>query len=372
MGLAFYIYFFLLLMMVGFAINKAKNITLRNEKYWNYKTIIPIVLASLILGMRYDVGVDYLTYLDLYQTKFIERENLELGFQFLIDTLNLTGAHFSFLFILSSLITLVFLYKAIKPLNKFLPYLIFYYFTSGLIFHSNNIIRHMIAFAILMYALRFVETKEFIRYVLIIALASLFHKSVIIFIPLYFILNKDIFYNRYLQYSLLTLVFVFGTQIFDLLLNYSSNFFVFIGYGNYIENADIYIRKIEITSRSGLGVLNYSVLLINFIVIFYSKELKETYKNHGVIIYYNLFFIGQLLFALVAGNIVFERLSYYFYFFRFVIYAITTYHFFHVKPINIIKVLIACSMILIFLSSFIIAIITSQSKCSPFQFFFMN
>lgn len=376
MGLAFFIYFFLLLMMVGFAIYKAKSINLRNEKYWNYKTIIPIVIASLILGMRYDVGVDYLNYLEYfnasYQYGFIELERLEIGFLYLIKVLNYINAHFSFLFIFSALITLVFLYKGIKPLNKFLPYLIFYYFTCGLIFHSNNIIRHMIAFSILIYALEFIKEKQFVRYVIAIALAAAFHKSILIFLPFYFILNRDIFKNLIFQYISLIVFAFLGTQIFELLLNYFSGLFTYLGYTHYLENADQYIRINNLNSRTGFGLLNFGVLIINLVIVYYSVEIKKTYKDSNIVLYYNLFIIGQLLFSLVVGNLIFERLVYHFYFFRFIIYAIATYYFLHYKPINIIKILIACSMILIFLSSFIIAIITSESKCSPFQFFFMS
>ncbi len=71
-----------------------------------------------------------------------------------------------------------------------IPWLGFAFFlTFGIYFNTFNYLRQMTAGFIVLYALRYVEKKQFFRYLMIVLFASFFHVSALVMIPFYFILR---------------------------------------------------------------------------------------------------------------------------------------------------------------------------------------
>lgn len=57
----------------------------------------------------------------------------------------------------------------------------------GLYFRTFNTVRYYFVLAVTLYSLRYVLKREYGKFVLLILLAALFHKSVLVVIPLYLI-----------------------------------------------------------------------------------------------------------------------------------------------------------------------------------------
>lgn len=379
MALAFIVYFFLLFSMMYYALRAKRawreSVIARlygvklNHSILNY--LIPSILFSVLIGMRYDVGVDYLNYLDnyLYQYGVSQRESIEPGYYFLSWVLKTLQLHYSFLFISCGAIIVGFFYARANDYPYLLPYLVLFFFTTGIVFHANNIIRHVMAFSIYFYALRYITRKNLVRYVLLTLVAASFHKSFILFLPLYFVLTIDWFKSRWIQYFLLLLPVLVSLQLKDDILAFSTYVFDYLGYGTYIERIDVYDRDME-GIKKGFGILNTITVLIPFMIAYFSDQIKACFKFTDFVVYYNLYMIGQILFPIVAGSIILERMSYSFYFFRFVVFAFVVYYFLKNYKDNIIIHGVTYFLILVYALSFIIGILTSVSKCSPYQFFF--
>ena len=79
MLLAFGVYLGLLITMYGFAKLAVKC---RPDDYWKI-SIIPILLYSCIIGLRYDVGIDYMTYVENFQNfaSSLSHDNFEWLFR---------------------------------------------------------------------------------------------------------------------------------------------------------------------------------------------------------------------------------------------------------------------------------------------------
>lgn len=348
-------------------------ITIQRQKqfrnYWDYSTIIPIALFSLIIGLRYDVGVDYLNYLELYKygANFDKKEYIEPVYLFFNEIFKSLNLHYSSIFIFSSFLIITFIYAGSRGFYFILPQIIYFIFTTGFIFHSMNIIRFSIGFSIFYFALSYINKKKIFNYMLLSILAVGFHKSFILTLPMYFILRYDLFQNKKIQYLLIITSNIVGQYLIGYLLDYTSVVMAKIGYQNYLSNADLYIRDIEI-AKKGYGLLNLATLIIVICIIHYSDKLKSNFNKNGFIIYYNLFIIGQLLFPIVSGNIIFERLIYLFYFFNFIVFSFATHYFVHYSKKRFTPKMIAILIYGVYGISFLISIMYSYSKCSPFQF----
>lgn len=375
MLLAYIVYVFLLLFMSLFARRTARQSVsdLEVHSFWNYSTFFPIVVFSVVMGMRYDVGVDYMDYFDQYisnlEVLWDKNINIEPGYSFLVNALNEFGSHYSIFFVICSLIIIVFLYAGSRRFTFILPYLVYFIFTTGIVFHSNNIIRHIVGFAIYYYAIKYVSEKKVLKYIFFTMLAASFHKSFILFLPFYFLLKVDWTKSRVVQYLILFISILNGKQFINLMINYSYRLFQYLGYGHYIDYADDFSKE-NLDTVQGSGIFNVIMILIFLVIIFYSDKLKNMFEKYDFKSYYNLFFFGQIVFPLVSWNYGFERMLYPLYLYKFVILAFLAYFLIETNKGDRIKRIVGFMILSLYFLSFLISIYASHSKCSPFQFFF--
>ena len=178
MNLAYFIYISLLIFMTGTS--------------WLYTRVVPsqkqILLAisvfifSVVLGMRYQVGTDYASYMDIYKfhTDF---DIIEPGYRFLNIILSDLGFSYPSIFIAVAFLQIIFFTKGIIRFGKIFPWTIFFYFTTLYIFLSLNVLRQTLAFSIFVFSIQFIWKKKFLKYCLCILFSSLFHQSAMILLP---------------------------------------------------------------------------------------------------------------------------------------------------------------------------------------------
>ena len=69
---------------------------------WNSEYILLLTIFALVVGMRYNVGVDYLTYLEEYlnlqNDRNTIRDSFEPGFLFITKLFAKLGIHYTFYF----------------------------------------------------------------------------------------------------------------------------------------------------------------------------------------------------------------------------------------------------------------------------------
>lgn len=161
------------------------------------KTSACFMLMFIFSAIRYGIGYDYYEYMSaaLHQVEDYSIERFEPLSRLLIEIGYHT--HYQVFFVLCSFLTLYPLYKACLKLSINPAYSLVVYFLFPMLYlESFSIVRNAIAYSFALYAFVLLIDKKFLRSLLMIAVAFMFHKSAAITLliyPLYFLkLNSKI------------------------------------------------------------------------------------------------------------------------------------------------------------------------------------
>lgn len=143
-------------------------------------------------ALRFDVGNDYQQYTYTAHEAYVGGYVVtEAGFNYLVKLVYglFGGEYYEIVFALFAFVTLFFFLKAIYEQSIDFGFSFFLFMTLGFYFQTFNTVRYYLALAIALYSLRYVLEKDWIRFVLWIVIAAFFHKSVLLVIPVYFLVS---------------------------------------------------------------------------------------------------------------------------------------------------------------------------------------
>jgi len=298
------------ILLVGYAYYEK-----RNKKYSFLYLWLSILLFSLVFGMRYGVGIDYLSYLDYYINPYAyygKSIGMEVGFDFVSKLLYNQGLHFVFFFGLIAFAQIGFFLFGLKKIPIVLPFVFFCLMTSGILLGGfMNVMRQSISFTMFVYSIQFIVNKNFVKYLFCILCASLIHFSAIILIPFYLLayINVDFTKKINIQIILYILsIIVSKIGVFDYIIEFlSKNLFL-----NQYERTLSIMADTQTTNL----VFNIDFILRNIvivIIIIYSDKLKIFFQDKSFVLIYQLFFIGVLLNQIFSGSMSLNRINMYFY-----------------------------------------------------------
>lgn len=269
-------------------------------------------LVFLFLALRYDYGNDYMGYLN----QFIEIRSIkdvqyfhfrfnEIGWWYLNYLFSFLGPNG--FFIMYAIIAAFTSYVGYRFIKKYIPVKYFALAIFLFIFQPDNIlvlssgIRQFIAVSIFLLSVDYLVKRQYLRYLFLIISASLFHTSVLVFIPLIFLnlVNWKIRapYIIIFLIAFVSLIYLqqdIFTQVEGLLA------FYFNEYQSYTKSG---FEKVSF----GLGFyFNAGIYL--FVLYLGSKE-----KYSDVNIFYKLVIISLFLIALNLAVNMASRVSYYLY-----------------------------------------------------------
>ena len=377
------VYFTLLTIMIFFGViasKKGKPILDKNQtitverSFWVPEIIIPIVLFAVIFGMRFDVGVDYLNYMEKYLNRDYAGKK-EPFFMLFSDIGWFFNLHYTIYFGILAFIQVFFFFLAFKDERFLYPFLIFFILTNGDVLSWMNIIRQAIAMCIWIFSLRYIDRRRIIPYIICIIVTFLFHRSSIILFIFYPILRKgkDYLKNTPFQLILLIAAFVVRGAFSNIFLRLESvvNFYaLFAGDGFYESySADQILDSFSESKGTGLAFI--FKIIINTVIILYSKKLKEFYNTKKFNMVYFLFFIGVLTtYLFPAGLIALTRPFRYFYIFQSIIYAYFAYYLYRNRQTKV-NFIYLIGLLVSFLGIFILSQYSAtEDSHSLYQFFF--
>lgn len=263
-----------------------------------YRAYFACFLIVFIAAFRFDVGFDYSNYYDLIESLDVAElavfslwEPAHLILIYICKYFDCTALYM----ILISLFTTISILYAIYNYNKktewfigVLIYLSLYYL------HGFSTMRQAAAVAVILLSYPFIRDGKFLKFLMMQALALLFHYSSICVLPIYFIYNYVNNKNQLLYYALI----VVGGSFMHLLSN--------TRYAVYLGNED-------------LGGGDKTKYLYIIIILIHYLLYKKCHCNTPQMKFFYVFLLG-CLFPFMFGGHIGARLQEYYFCFAFFVF----------------------------------------------------
>lgn len=261
-----------------------------------------IVCEVLLGGLRgVSVGVDTNHYVAILQS-IDSGSSFEHSFVTNRDPVfwNIYGYAYRFfqdytpIFILHSFLNWALVSSSIKKIstNCFLALLIYISFRYSDMHLSG--MRQGIAMAFVIYSFKFILERKVWKYLLVILISTIFHKSALIALPLYWIFLFDI-----KKIAPLYIFILIGIFFFARYLLYNNLFSLLLQNDTY----DVYL-----TVNSEHGYLYYILYLTAFFLCYMLYDKEDSQSGKLLL----LTFIGILLQSITLANPIFNRISIYY------------------------------------------------------------
>ena len=184
-------------------------------------------LLTGVSACRIAVGNDYWVYRFNFNLIAQNRHvSSEFGFNTIVRWIQLLFGYDEYLpvFAFFSLVTVFFFVKALSDQGRYFAFSLYLLMTGGYYFNSLNSVRYYLALAIALYAMKDVLRGEYGKFVLWILLGAMFHKSVLLVIPVYlaarFLAAAPLKRWHYIVGGLFLCTLVFGQNLYREIIFY--------------------------------------------------------------------------------------------------------------------------------------------------------
>lgn len=301
----------LILFYLGRSVNaREKALYKAHKKYLPFdclEIVLSILIFAILAGMRYHVGVDHISYLESYQEMLCYghflRESFEPGFVFITKVFAYLNLHFFFYFAFLGALQIGFVYYAFRKEKYLLCYIGICIILGTYFLSWMNGIRQCIVACAFIPMIELVDKKKFMWYMVSIMLAFTIHKSVVILIPFYFILQYNFkLINRKFWIIIVVLCVLLGrTPKWLHAISFIEDLLSFIGYDAYADRLGNMMNESR-TLNWGPGRL--VVFVLGLIIIWFYPRLREFYSDQRrkLGMYFLLFLIGICSYNLLANT----------------------------------------------------------------------
>lgn len=158
-----------------------------------YKILLMTALTCFI-GFRYFVGADYGAYIHDYG-KFLQKNYGQIllgsdpGFVFFTKLFSLVYNSPTTMFFTAAAVFVVLCIHTLDKHSEYFSLSVLFFILCGTYLESCNAVRQCVAVAIVISGYGFICDRHLLKYFLLVLLASAFHSSAIVMLPLYFILS---------------------------------------------------------------------------------------------------------------------------------------------------------------------------------------
>jgi len=257
-----------------------------------------LVLFSLS-ALRIGIGNDYWTYRD----EFIDihradtATSFEIGFQTFVRIMQaMVGVNnYVPIFAVVAFFTCLFFIKGIYDTSDWFVMSFFLFMANGFYFMSFSNIRYYLVLALVIYSMKFLFSKRFIPFCLIIIFAAFFHMTVLLVIPAYFV-------AYYLKWNKKTFWMISTAAAVLVFARIPIRRLIFVFYPYY--EGDLIL---DVTNISYVNIAKCLAVLV-FSLIYYKKAVKGNAKAET---FFNLNLFALLLYSCATYVPELSRICYY-------------------------------------------------------------
>ena len=270
----------------------------KNERKKHMLFVFSIILLIGFLGLRGFIGWDWWAYYPSYNN-LPGGFTYEIGYEILSSVfykMGLSYHHFTFI---NTVVDILILAYVLKKYSKYPIFSMFLFLAVQGLSFEVDLLRNAKAVLLFIISIQFIKERKLIPFLILNILGMIFHMSSVIYLPMYFILNRN--YSRKIILPLIILgniYYLFDTKLFIHILEYMSSVLP-AAVGGKITS---YLSIIPQNYKLPIGTL-YFERLVTFIMVFFflHKEKGSREKeNQYSLIMENSFYIFYLIFLFTS------------------------------------------------------------------------
>ncbi len=262
---------------------------------------ISAVILVGVAGLRYETGGDWDVYTRIFNhlpslvqiidtPRLLWAYDVEEGFVLLNALIKQLGGNVQWVFFVITSINIslisVSLYRYTKyPVVGLLCYYCILYFSLEMIY-----IRQAVAVALCFFAIRYIESRKIIPYMLIVLLACTFHRVAVLMVPLYFVLRIKLPIWTYMG------IVLFGAIV--MLVGFPWITKIFLGVASLL--GETYASKAELYTTSAFFATGRKLsvgFVLNLLIFASVLYFKQSLDNHSTgTIHLNMFLLSLVLY----------------------------------------------------------------------------
>jgi transmembrane protein EpsG len=205
---------------------------------------------------------------------------------------------------ITALVTNLFIISVFYKYSRLIELSVFVYVTSGYFITSMNGIRQCLAAAIIFAATKYLLEGSWKRYFLIVIIASFFHETALILLPVYFIVRRKAWTKVTFLLILIAIIIVIGFNEFSQILFSAIQDTQYSGYKDF--------------SEGGANIIRVAVEGAPILIAFLGREkLRTLMPNSDFIV--NMCILGFVFMIISTQDWIFARFSIYFDLYQFIL-----------------------------------------------------
>lgn len=305
------------------------------------------IYMSVVAGYRIGVKGDYYNYVDYFYIVtsndiFTYAYSKEWGYALLNYSVKVLGGSEHEMFFIVALAAFAFTFASYKQYTKYVFVSILVYMSFFLLQREMGAIRAGLAYSIILYSLKFVAGKQYIKFFCFVFIAFAFHLTAFLalIIPIFYrlfstpktlaflllsgvifnILSLDLLFFRLLPYSETIILYKINTYISNEYYTQSLGLFDITNIKNFLSSsiAIVFLRKLGRENK-------YFTILITVYVL--GTALRIAFSDYGQLVGrgYTIFNTPEPI-LLGTFTVLFEKKSKTIYIFVLFIYCILTFY----------------------------------------------
>lgn len=260
-----------------------------------------VLLLTIFASIRYDVGRDYLSYLNILTKKTYlasrgTRGSFEKGFILLYKFIDQNQFNPILIFVFFSFNTYLLIILSLYRFRKYFPFSIFLFVSDGVLFASFNGLRQYLAISLFLFSIIYISKKQIFSYMCFIALGFLFHKSILLLIPFYFLLNITI------SKRIIMVMLIFSWVV--------SNFIPYLPIDLLFSASSTYAGYSQLFLDTFKPDLSYVMLYKIFLLLLYIFD-KNSIVNSKINPFLNMYIFYLCITLMFSNSWVISRFSEY-------------------------------------------------------------
>lgn len=274
-------------------------------------TMLSMIVFVVFFCFRGYVQTDTINYYALFErlpgilSGIADEPHFDKGFIVYMEIIKSLGFNYDQFIIISTFIDLILLTILFRQYFSYKYYALFFYlflmFTG--LEYEFNLMRNIKATLLFLISIKYIYSRNFIKFLILNLLALSFHWSSILYFPLYFILHKEISLKSYCVLFLVgILIYVLMPYVLHALLQIFTT--VFEGY-MFTEKIDDYLNLDMFSVGKQFSLMDIALMIWYVLILITYNQIKRTSPH--VICFINLFALYFLFSCMGSGMILFRQ-----------------------------------------------------------------